>query len=81
MFETLAKQLFPKPQDEMGCLKRLRRLLKSWYRDGIYDANILESCLKENLGSTSPFSAILTRLSPQRLVLRQPPLMMAFHFY
>ena len=51
MFDTLAKQLFPQVSDRRGIFNRLRRLLRSWYRDGCHDANTLEAYLKENLGS------------------------------
>lgn len=53
MFDTLAKQLFSQPSDRTSILSRLRRLLRSWYRDGCHDAGILESQLRKNLGSQS----------------------------
>ena len=53
MFHALAKQLFPQPSSRASHFSRLRHLLRSWYRDGCHDANTLEACLKENLGSTS----------------------------
>ncbi len=51
MFDTLAKQLFPPSSNRTSILGRLRRLLRSWYRDGCHNAEILESYLQENLGS------------------------------
>ncbi len=51
MFDTLAKQLFPPSSDGTSILSRLRRLLRSWYRDGCHNAEILESYLQESLGS------------------------------
>ena len=51
MFDTLAKQLFPPPADRTSILSRLRRGLSSWYRDGCHNAEILESHLREKLGS------------------------------
>ena len=51
MFDTLAKQLFPPPSDRPSILGRLRRVLRSWYRDGCHNAEILESHLQEKLGS------------------------------
>ena len=53
MFDILAKQLFPPSSDRTSILGRLRRLLKSWYRDGCHNAETLESHLQENLGSQS----------------------------
>lgn len=51
MFDTLAKQLFPPSPDPTSLLDRLRRILRSWYRNGCHDAEALESRLQENLGS------------------------------
>ncbi len=51
MFNTLAKQLFPPSPDRTSVLSRLRRVLRSWYRDGYYNTEILESYLQEILGS------------------------------
>ena len=51
MFDTLAKQLFPPPSDRTSILSHLRRVLRSWYRDGCHNAEILESHLREKLGS------------------------------
>lgn len=51
MFDTLVKQLFSPSLDRTSVLSRLRRVLRSWYRDGCHDAKTLESHLQENLGS------------------------------
>ncbi len=51
MFDTLAKQLFPPSPDRTSLLNRLRRVLRSWYRDGCHDAETLESHLQETLSS------------------------------
>ena len=51
MFDTLAQQLFPPLSDRVGVFRRLRRLLKSWYRDGCHDVETLEFHLREKLGS------------------------------
>jgi len=53
LFDTLAKRLFPPLTGQTSNFSRLRYLLRSWYRDGCHDANALEVCLKENLGSTT----------------------------
>lgn len=53
MFDRLAMQLFPRPSRQISVIGRLRHLLKSWCHDGLYDADILEACLKENLGINS----------------------------
>jgi len=50
VFDALARKLFERPQGRMNFIKRLRLSLKGWYRDGHYDANALEDCLKEYLG-------------------------------
>ena len=53
MFDALAKQLFPHSLGRKNIFSRLHQLLKCWYRDGCYDAQILEACLKEKLGCTT----------------------------
>ncbi len=50
VFDALARKLFERSQGRMNFIKRLRLSLKDWYRDGHYDANALEDCLKEYLG-------------------------------
>jgi len=50
IFDALARKLFQRPQGRTNFIKRLRLSLKGWYRDGHYDANALEDCLKDNLG-------------------------------
>ncbi len=49
IFDVLARKLFERSQGRMNFIKRLRLSLKGWYRDGHYDANALEDCLKEFL--------------------------------
>ncbi len=51
IFDALARKLFERPQGRTNFLKRLRLSLKGWYRDGHYDANALEDCLKDKLGA------------------------------
>lgn len=51
MFDTLAKQLFSPSLDRTSVLNRLRRVLRSWYRNECHDAKTLKSHLQENLGS------------------------------
>ena len=51
VFDALARKLFQRPQGRTGLIKRLRQSLKGWYRDGHYDADALENCLKEYLGT------------------------------
>jgi len=51
IFDALARKLFERPQGRTNFITRLRLSLKGWYRDGHYDANALEDCLKHNLGA------------------------------
>lgn len=51
LFDTLAKQLFPRTFSKSA---RFFLFLRSWYRDGYYDANVLEDCLKRILGISTP---------------------------
>ncbi len=48
--DALARKLLERPQGRINFIRRLRLSLKGWYRDGHYDANALEDCLKDNLG-------------------------------
>ncbi len=50
IFDALARKLFERPQGRTNFLKRLRLSLKGWYKDGHYDVNALEDCLRDNLG-------------------------------
>ena len=50
MFNRLATQLFPHPLHQVNGFRLMFRLLRSWYKDGIYDARNLENCLRANLG-------------------------------
>jgi len=49
VFDALTRKLFERSQGRTNFIKRLRLSLKNWYRDGHYDANALEDCLKEYL--------------------------------
>ena len=49
VFDALTRKLFERSQGRTNFIKRLRLSLKSWYRDGHYDANALEDCLKKYL--------------------------------
>ena len=51
VFDSLARKLFQRPQGRVNLITRLRLTLKGWYRDGHYDVNDLEHCLKEYLGT------------------------------
>ncbi len=51
MFDILTKQLFSSSSDDTSILSRLRRLLRSWYRDECHNAKILKSYLQKNLDS------------------------------
>ena len=51
IFDALARKLFERPHGRTNFIKRLRLSLKGWYRDGHYDANALEDCLKDHLGA------------------------------
>ena len=53
IFDPLALQLFaPKPQRK-SIIELVWRTLRSLYRDGIYDAKVLEACFKQVLGENS----------------------------
>ena len=51
VFDALARKLFQRPQGGTNLIKRLGLSLKGWYRDGHYDANALEDCLRDYLGN------------------------------
>ena len=51
IFDTLARKLFQRAKGQTSLIKRFRQTLKGWYKDGHYDANALECCLKEYLGT------------------------------
>lgn len=51
VFDALARKLFQRPYGRTNLLKRLRLSLKGWYKDGYYDINALEDCLKDYLGN------------------------------
>lgn len=53
MFNQLATRLFPHPLHQVNAFRLIFRLLRSWYKDGIYDVRNLEDCLKANLGGNA----------------------------
>ena len=66
MFDTLAKQPFPPSPDRTSLLSRLRRVLRSWYRNGYHDAETLEFCSTSRRRSIVPRLQREGRCAPRR---------------
>ena len=49
IFDSLARRLFQRSQADMNLIKRFYLIIKSWYKDGYYNAAALENCLKQYL--------------------------------